>query len=376
MATTRERTEPRVQTKPALIDSDIHNELDSEKDLYPFLSERWLEHLKTYGMHGPSGGYYPRFVDRRSDSYPPSGRAAGSDCGFTSQQLLDEWNVVYGILNPLTPAASQLIPEFSAAVASAVNDWQVVEWLDKEPRLRASIIVPFEYPDLAVAEIEKRASDPRFVQVQFSGRPGEPMGRRKYWPIYEACEAHGLAVMSHAFGSGGHPITGCGWPSFYIEDHVGPAQSMQANLISLIVEGVFDRFPGMRVISAENGFGWVPSLMWRLDATHDLLSSEVPHLTRRPSEYLDHVWFCTQPVEEPHRPRDIAWVIEQVGPDRLIFASDYAHWDWDAPNTVLPASLPEEIKRKIFYENARELYRLPDVIHDTSEKIDGALHRS
>jgi predicted TIM-barrel fold metal-dependent hydrolase len=243
-----------------------------------------------------------------------------------------------------------------------VNDWQAAEWLDKEPRLRASIVVPFEHADLAVAEIERRARDCRFVQVQFSGRPREPMGRRKYWPIYAACQEYGLTVMSHAFGSGGHPITGAGWPSFYIEDHVGPAQSMQASLISMVYEGVFERFPELRVVSAENGFGWAPSLAWRLDNTYDLLRDELPHLKRKPSEYLrEHVWFCTQPVEEPEHAADLLRVIDQIGADRLIFASDYAHWDWDAPDTVLPPRLDEGIRRKILYENARQLYRLPDV---------------
>ena len=357
MATTLERTTRQARTKPAIIDCDIHNELDSERDLYPFLSDRWRNHLMTYGMHAPSGAYYPRFTNRRADAFPPSGRGAGSECAFTSVQLLDEWNITRGILNPLTGAGSQLNPEFDAALATAVNDWQVAEWLDKEPRLRASIILPFEHADLAVAEIERRAGDPRFVQVQFTGRPREPMGRRKYWPIYEVCAAHGLAVMSHAFGSGGQPITGCGWPSFYIEDHVGPSQSMQANLISLVVEGVFARFPTLRVVSAENGFAWAPSLMWRLDNTFDLLRDETPHLTRRPSEQIrDHVWFCTQPVEEPDRPEDLLWLIEQIGVDHLIFASDYAHWDWDAPDTAIPARLPDDMRRNIYYNNALALY--------------------
>src|SRR5262249_7142791 len=177
-------TAPR-KVKPAIVDTDVHNELDSEKDLHPFLDERWLEHVKTYGMHGYSGSNYPRFQNRRADSKPPSGRAEGSDCSWTSRQLLDEWNITHAILNPLTPAGRQLDPELDAAVASAVNDWQVHEWLDKEPRMRASIICPFEHADLAIKEIEKRARDKRFVQVQFSGRPREPMGRRKYWPIYE-----------------------------------------------------------------------------------------------------------------------------------------------------------------------------------------------
>jgi hypothetical protein len=347
------------KVRPAIIDTDVHNELDSEKDLYPFLDERWLEHLKTYGMHGFSGGTSPRFLNRRNDSKPPSGRAEGSDCSWTSIQLLDEWNVAYAVLNPLTPAAGQLNPELSAALCSAVNDWQAHEWLDKEPRMRASIIAPLDYADLAVKEIERRAKDGRFVQVQFSGRPRDPMGNRAYWPIYEVAEHYGIKIMSHAFGNGGHPITGAGWPSFYIEDHVGPAQSMQGNIISMVGEGVFERFPKLRVVSAENGFGWVPSMMWRMDASYKIFKSEVPHLKRLPSEYVsEHCYFCTQPIEEPHRPGDFMKLFEQwpAAADRLMFASDYAHWDWDSPGGAMPNELPEDLQRKIFFHNAAELY--------------------
>src|SRR5204862_3232133 len=114
-------------------------------------------------------------------------------------------------------------------------------------------------------------------------RPQEPMGRRKYWPIYEACAAAGLHVMSPAFGSFGNPITGTGWASYYIEDHVGPAQAMQANIISMVAEGVFEAFPSLKLVSVENGFGWIPSLMWRLDSAYSLLRSEIPHVRRLPS---------------------------------------------------------------------------------------------
>ena len=93
-----------------------------------------------------------------------------------------------------------------------------------------------------MAEIERLAHDKRFVQVQFSGR------RRSRWAAASTGRStrpaakHGLHVMSHAFGSYGHPITGTGWPSFYIEDHVGPAQAMQANIMCLVTEGVFETF--------------------------------------------------------------------------------------------------------------------------------------
>ena len=68
----------------------------------------------------------------------------------------------------------------------------------------------------------------------------------------------------------------------------------------MVLEGVFERFPKLKVVSIEAGFGWVPSLAWRLDKHFDRLRSELPHLKKKPSEYLrEHVWWSTQPMEEP-----------------------------------------------------------------------------
>jgi predicted TIM-barrel fold metal-dependent hydrolase len=361
-AARREGGKGKAWTRPALVDCDLHNELHGDvQALLPYLPARWREHVETFGVRFPAGGFYPRFMDHRQDARPPSGRRAGSDVAFTRSHYLDPYNVAYGILIPLSPAGGQQNLELGAALATACNDWQVAEWLDPEPRLRASIVIPFEAPDLAVGEIRRRAADKRFVQVQFSGRPQEPMGRRKYWPIYEACEAHGLAVMSHAFGSYGQPITGAGWPSFYLEDHVGPAQAMQANVISLVAEGVFDRFPGLNVVSVENGVGWLAPLMWRLDAAWRLLRAEVPHLRRRPSEYVrEHVYVTTQPMEEPDRDRYFHDLLDQMGDlvDNFLFASDYPHWDADQPDDAFPVRLSPDLARKIYFENAARLYRL------------------
>jgi uncharacterized protein len=352
----------RTPSRPAIIDCDFHNEIDSEKDLYPYLSSRWRDYIDTYGLRGPTGGYYPRFMDHREDARPPSGRRSGSEVAFSRQDFLDPYNVAHGILIPLTPAGRQRNLDLDVALATAVNDWQVAEWLDPEPRLRASIAIPLEDPPRAVAEIKRRASDRRFVQVQFSGRPHEPMGRRKYWPIYEACAEHGLHIMSHAFGSHGQPITGTGWPSYYLEEHLGPAQAIQANVISLVAEGVFEHFPTLKLVSVENGFGWLPSLLWRLDSAWSLLKGELPHLKKSPSEYVrEHVYMTTQPIEEPPHPRHFLQMIEHFGDmaNHILFASDYPHWDADSPDTALPPGLPNDIKRRIYFDNAHELYRLP-----------------
>ena len=361
MVLTQPRTETRVRTRPALIDCDFHNELDSIKDLFPYLSRRWQEHIEIYGTRGPQGAYYPRFMDHREDARPPSGRTSGSEVAHSARDYLDPYNVAHAMCIPLTPAGRQQNLELDAALATAVNDWQIAEWLDPEPRLRASVVVSVENPPAAAAEIERVARDKRFVQVQFPGRTQEPMGRRKYWPIYEAAAKHGLHVMSHAFGSYGNPLTGTGWPSFYLEEHVGPAQAMQANVVSMVAEGVFEHFPALKLVSVENGFGWVPSLMWRMDSAWTLLKSEVPHLKRPPSEYIrEHLYLTTQPVEEPHKPEYFLNLFEQEPSlaDHLLFASDYPHWDSDDPDFALPNQLPDEIKAKIQYDNGKRLYGL------------------
>jgi predicted TIM-barrel fold metal-dependent hydrolase len=361
MVATQLAPSERVYTRPAFIDCDFHNQWDSPKDLYPYLAKRWIDHIETFGMRNRAGGTYPRFLEDKAGTWPPSGRRAASEPQYVKDTFLDPERVAYAILTPLGGGGGIGNLDLSAAWASAVNDWQTAEWLDFDPRFRASIQLPFEDPPRAVAEIRRVARDKRYVQVQFSGRPHEPMGRRKYWPIYEACAEYGLHVMSHAFGSYGQPITGTGWPSFYIDDHVGPAQAMQANVISMVVEGVFEAFPTLKLVSAENGFAWLSSLCWRLDSTWHLLKQEVPHLKRLPSEYVhEHLYVCTQPMEEPHKPRYFLQMLEHFGPsaDHVVFATDYPHWDADDPDLAFPVQLPPELQQKIYFDNAAALYGL------------------
>jgi predicted TIM-barrel fold metal-dependent hydrolase len=277
------------------------------------------------------------------------------------EQLLDRWNIELGVLLPLLSAGKQMNLEWGAELSRAANDWQIAEWLEKEPRLRASIAVPYEAPDLAVREIERIGEHPGFVQVEFESRTLQPLGQRKYWPIYRAAAERGLPIGMHFGAQGGWPITGVGHPSFYIEYHAGQLTSFQDQVISLVVEGVFERVPGLKFVLIEGGFGWLPPLMWRLDRAWRKLKAEVPFLKRPPSEYIrEHFWVTTQPVEEPEDPNDFRQLLDDLGmDDRVMFSTDYPHWDFDAPDAAIPTTLPLELRRKIMSENARALYRLP-----------------
>lgn len=352
-----------ARSATAVIDCDIHNAPPSDKTLHKYMSKQWQEHQLMTGNRGHTGGIYTRAVPNaaRHDSWPPTGEIPGSNLEFLQKQLLDQWQLEFGILNPLYPVGGQLNLEFGAALARAVNEWQRAEWLEPEPRLRASIVVPYEDGELAATEIHRAASQPGFAQVLVVVRTKEPLGRRKYWKMYEAAAEHNLPIGIHFGGAGGGPITGAGWPSHYIEDHGGMPQAFQAQVTSLVCEGVFERFPTLRIVLIEGGFAWLPSLAWRLDQSWRKLRAEVPALKRAPSEYIhDHFWLTTQPMEEPPKRQFFYQLLQQLdADDRLMFATDYPHWDFDSPDRAFPVQLERELKHKIMAGNARKLYNLP-----------------
>jgi predicted TIM-barrel fold metal-dependent hydrolase len=100
--------------------------------------------------------------------------------------------------------------------------------------------------------------------------------------------------------------------------------------------------------------------MWRMDAHWKRLRSEVPHLTRRPSEYVrEHFWVTTQPIEEPPDPRQLAAVFDNLGgTGRIMFSTDYPHWDFDDPDRALQVRLPDADRAAILGGNATALYGL------------------
>jgi hypothetical protein len=122
---------------------------------------------------------------------------------------------------------------------------------------------------------------------------------------------------------------------------------------------VFERCRELKIVMIEAGFAWLPALGWRLDKIWKRLRDEVPHLRRAPSEYIrDHIWVSTQPMEETERPEHLVELMNWVGWDRFMFASDYPHWDFDDPWVALPPALDDVRRTNIYCGNAQALYRL------------------
>lgn len=345
-----------------LLDTDTHP-MYLAKDILPRLAEPWRSRMERTGTRGDrgTGGFaaYPRL---RNSGYrldtAVEGGFPGSDMGLMRSQHLDHYDVDFAILIPLFMGMSGA-PDFQAAMARAINEWIAEEWLDEEPRFRATLQLPFEYPDLAVAEIERWRGDPRFVQILLSGGAHSEWGDRKYWPIYEACQDAGLVLMTHVGGTN-NAYRGAGPPSFYLEQHLWLHSTTERIATSLICEGVFERFPGLQLALIEGCVSWAGPLQWAMDALFEQLHDDLPALRAKPSEYFrEHCWFSTQPVEEPDHPRHLVQAYEFTGMvDHIMFSSDYPHWDFDDPTRAFPGVMPREMRNKIMGENACRLYGL------------------
>jgi predicted TIM-barrel fold metal-dependent hydrolase len=318
------------------------------------------EHLRQ-GLSGNLA--WPRMtaLGLRVDAFPEEG-PPGSDLELMRRQHLDANGVEVGMLMQLSKGGmEERNLEFAAALSHAINEWQLETFCKPEPRLRAGIVVPQEDAAFSVTEIDARAGDPHFSQIIVSPRSSDPLGHRRYWPIFEAAQRANKPIALHVQGfSGGHASTGSGWPTYYMEEHYAASTGMQNTLTSLVFEGVFEKFPKLKIALIEGGFAWAPALCWRMDKHWERLRAETPHVKRPPSEYVrEHVWFTTQPIEEPETPEHLAEVIEWIGWDRMLFSTDYPHWDFDAPHETFKFKLTEEQKAKVFRDNARALYGLP-----------------
>jgi len=352
-----------------MIDCDVHQNFNSLHDLVPWLDPAFRDYVEVGGYTGYQLPNYPWVHPSgftMNDAKPAAGGVPGSDYETMREQLLDRYEIEYAILTgeDILNVSCMAHPQFAAALATAYNRWLCEEWLPRDPRLKGSLVVATQDAARAAAEIRAFGSNPDVVQVIVSCGAPAGYGDPRFLPIFEAAAELGLPVAVHVGAEGlatNPPPTATGYPSYYLEWHTLLPGAAMSHLVSLVCQGVFERFPDLRVVVIEAGVAWLPGVLWRLDANWKALRSETPWVRRLPSEQVrEHVRFTTQPLEQPKRKSQLLSVLEAVeGMDEmLLFATDYPHWDFDTPK-IVEARLPEDWREKVMAENARALYRLP-----------------
>jgi len=281
-------------------------------------------------------------------------------------KALDEGGIEMSFLYPsqglYTAAIDDLDPALAAAICRAYNDW-IVDFCAYAPdRLKpVGMLVALHDPVAAVGEVQRVAG--RGFKAVFV-RPNPIHGRNlddpAYEPFWAECERLGVAVGVHEGVSAELPTLGADrFRTFFAAHACSHPMEQMAAMAALIGGGVLERHPGLRVAFLESGCGWLPYWLWRLDEHWEKTAGVEgePALPVRPSEYFRRqCWISFEP-EEPYLPQ----VLDLVGADRLLFASDFPHPDHKWPEIVeeiVALPLPDAAKAKILWDNPAAFYGL------------------
>lgn len=341
-----------------IIDCDVHPSVLQIGPVLQYMAEPWRERFANHVLR-KSATPVNRFPNLGSAKSPEL-----TDPVQVAKDLFDKWHIDAGILLALETGAVAAWPDpvESHVFASALNDYFIENWLPADPRYRFAVAVPSHDASRAVQEIERLADVPGVVAIFLIPAGPLQMSHHSYHPIYAAAQDVELPIMIHPTGDlgmyTGAPTMAVGMPRTYLQWLGQFPQVAQSHLAGLILDGVFERFPSLKIVITEYGFSWAPPFLWRLDAVWRNARREVPWVKRPPSEYVrDHVRFTTQPMEEPAHADDLTGIIEMMERDHLLlFSTDYPHFDRDNPQVIV-RRLPRAVQDQVMYQNALDTFQ-------------------
>ena len=255
-------------------------------------------------------------------------------------------------------------PDLQAGMARAYNRWAEEMRETSGGKVLSSGPVPLNDITRAVEEVQYAYEN--LGTRCFWARPNpfnnRTLGDRYFDPLWEILQDLDVAFATHEFMGLNGPSAGEDRFSSFVEWHscVHPMEAQMA-MLTMITNGVFERFPRLRVSYMEAGTAWVPSWLHRIDEHLELAGwLEAPECTKDPIEYFrQNIWVTTEPDEHL-----IYHTIEELGDERILFETDYPHPDSKYPNAVQTffdqERVSEDSKRKILWDNAVDFYRFPE----------------
>jgi predicted TIM-barrel fold metal-dependent hydrolase len=347
-----------LSVRHGIVDVDVHPGPASPDEIKQYMSMPWRDRYK-----GDRRSFYRHPVHgSRQDSVTAGVGPECSDPDLLRRQLLDEHGVAYAVLIMRTFCNIHPDPDYATAIAAAFNEWLADTWLSKhntDGAFKGSITIAQQDPAAAAEEIERWAGHPHVVQVTMDSGARAPSASATTTRSTRRASATGCHLRftpAQAWGSTTSPRRAfrhySGW-------YCGMSLAFHAHLTIFLTEGVFERFPTLKIVFVEGGVAWLAPLIWRLDSYWKSLRAEVPWVKKPPSEYLrDHLRLGTQPLERPDDDKHLLQLFEMMDAKHLLmFSSDYPHWDFDSPSRAFP-KLPTDMRDAIFSDNARSLYEL------------------
>ncbi len=253
--------------------------------------------------------------------------------------------------------------DFAYGAARAHNRG-MVEFCSVDVRLLPTCYVPLvDFDRAEVMARESIAMGAAALLVASGCPPNHSPSHRSLDPVWAHAQDAGIPIVFHVGGTGdlidaayftnGLPIPPDfhgGEENFRSVDYMGIPGPPAQTLATMIFDGVFDRFPALKVGVIEQGAIWVPSWMRQMESAFDAFhrhEERIKALELRPSEYVRRQMRFT-----PYPTEDVGWIIEQAGPEVAMFSSDYPHVEGGRkPYERFEASLGDanDAVRRAFY---------------------------
>ncbi|MCU1456059.1 MAG: amidohydrolase [Actinomycetia bacterium] len=285
---------------------------------------------RSRDLLGPTNNPRPRLSKsekywsfNRKGQHEPEARIAdmneeGIDIAFLFGSYISQ-TAMGGIQNPV----------LATALARSFNDWIHDEYCSHDPqRLKAVGVLPMQDPSAAAQEI-RRCVDKGITAVQtFPHISRKPLHDPSFDVVWATAQEVGMPICVHIVNSYGSMAD---LFQTFGQKHVFIPVDMMAAVASFSACGIFEKFPTLKVGLFEAGVGWLPWLGSRLDSHVEILAPDFGNPERKPSEWItsENLFFGVESEDE-----FIAQAAAEYGVERLLYSSDYAHFDCECPETV------------------------------------------
>ena len=338
-----------------IIDADGHilEENDELEDYFEGPYEGHRRH-QVFGLF-PSLDGWPRGavkgLKKATQTSPESWTAFIDGAGIDAAVLYPTAGLAFGLIQD---------SDWACALARAYNNWFHDKYTRTNPRLKGVAILPVHDVPQAIIELRHAVTEQGMVagllpavNVLHKG-----FGHSDFHPLYEEAQRLDCPLAIH-----GAPSQGLGFDYLQTMSMIHTLEHPIAQMIqlaSMVLDGVFELFPKLRVGYLEAGAGWIPYMMDRMDDKFhvDRKRKHFP-LKKLPSETMkEGNIFVTCELDE----KILDVVARELGEDTLMYPSDFPHekavgeFGTDIPEFLERPDLSEGLKKKILYDNAKRFY--------------------
>jgi uncharacterized protein len=360
-----------------VIDACIHHRWVAETNVHPYIDPGWREYVgEPRSVAGRFGSRrlvpLTRYANPMGNDLDTANPADGSPPG-SSREMLDEQVLAPGgvrrallLFDRAKFAPSHPNPFFAEVIVRAINDWNIDQWLSGDDRLYGAALIPEQVPEAAVTEMRRVAENPKIAAVTLSPSIGRLLGHPLYNPIYAAAQELGLPIVIHRgidTMTDAPTGTAAGAPYTFAEYQTLAPMALMTNMMSLVTNGVFARFPNLRFYVVGGGLSWVDSMLLRVDTLWRSLRRDFPWVVEPPSVYFDRQVRISTYGMETAAPDNLRRLLEYKPHLRTItcYGSGYPSWDSLRPDDVTQL-LPDGWSDDVMHGNAERWFRWDGVI--------------